>query len=286
MRKMTKVRKVVIPAAGLGTRFLPTTLAVAKELLPLDRRPAIHHNITEAVECGIDTVVLVLSRGKEALAHYFMANPAVEKGVNDPALEMLVEEVRELRRKIEIVVVYQHEPLGLGHAVLCAANVVGNEAFALMLPDDNFQPSPLGDLVAAYEETGLGGIALKKVSQEETSRFGIVEVKEQQNDRYLLCGAVEKPPAGEAPSDLAIMGRYVLPGEVFELLRTTKPGAKGEIQITDALHRVARDKGLMGLLFNGTYLDLGTWEGYVLANARTALADPALAVRLRALLEE
>jgi UTP--glucose-1-phosphate uridylyltransferase len=281
-----RVRKAVVPAAGLGTRFLPTTLAVPKELLPLDRRPAIHHIVEEAASCGIETMVLVLARGKEGVLQYFLRNPVVDAAVKGNSHEQMVEEVRSLRRRMEFIAVYQEEALGLGHAVLTAADAVGDEPFALMLPDDNFRPTPLAPLVDAWQAKGLGGIALKEVVERDVERYGIVEVSGREGDLYLLSGAVEKPRLADAPSNLAIMGRYVLPPSVFELLRHTRPGAKGEIQITDALHQVARSEGLVGTLFSGTYLDLGTWEGFVLANAVTALQDPDLGPRLRELLRQ
>jgi UTP--glucose-1-phosphate uridylyltransferase len=280
----SRVRKAVVPAAGLGTRFLPTTLAVPKELLPLNRRPAIHHVVCEAAAAGIETMIFVLARGKESILHYFLRHPALDPANLSPELQHQLEEVQVLREQMEFIAVYQEDPLGLGHAVLCAASAVGEEPFALMLPDDNFVPSPLGPLVAAYERRGLGGMALKRVAAEEVSRYGIVDVSQETDDGFLLKGAVEKPHLPDAPSQLAIMGRYVLPSEIFHHLRQTRPGAMGEIQLTDALHALARDTGLWGRLFEGTYLDLGTWEGYLLANLRTALNDANLAPRIRELL--
>jgi UTP--glucose-1-phosphate uridylyltransferase len=281
-----RVRKAVVPAAGLGTRFFPTTLALPKELLPLDRRPAIHHIVREAADCGIETMVFVLSRGKESLLHYFLRNPAIGGEGRPPKQQRLLEEVQVLREQMEFVAVYQEEPLGLGHAVLCAASAVGDEPFAVMLPDDNFIPSPLPALVKNYEEQGMGGIAVKRVSDEEVSRFGIVDVESEEEDLYILKGAVEKPLLEDAPSRLAIMGRYVLPPEIFEHLLHIRPGAKGEIQITDALHKVAATQGLTGVLFEGTYLDLGTWEGFVLANLQMSMKDPALAPRIYEILNQ
>lgn len=281
-----RVRKAVVPAAGLGTRFLPATLAVPKELLPFDRRPAIHHIVQEAADCGIETMIFVLARGKESMLHYFLRNDISIGHVDDPERRRLLEEVQVLREQMEIVAVYQEEPLGLGHAVLCAASAVGDEPFALMLPDDHFMPSPLPSLVEAHESRGLGGMALKSVPDEEVSRYGIVDVATREGDLHILKGAVEKPRLDDAPSRLAIMGRYVLPPEIFEHLLHTRPGVKGEIQITDALHQIAASQGLIGVLFEGTYLDLGTWEGFVLANLRVSLDDPTLGPRIREMLTQ
>ena len=231
-------------------------------------------------------MVFVLSRGKESLLHYFLRNAVAIRSVDDPERQRLLEEVQVLREQMEIVAVYQEEPLGLGHAVLCAASAVGDEPFALMLPDDHFIPSPLPALVEAYESRGLGGMALKSVPDNEVSRYGIVDVAAEEDGLYILKGAVEKPRLDDAPSRLAIMGRYVLPPEIFEHLLHTRPGVKGEIQITDALHQIAATHGLIGVLFGDTYLDLGTWEGFVLANLRISLNDPVLGPRIRAMLSQ
>lgn len=280
------VRKAVVPAAGLGTRLLPATLAVPKELLPLDRKPAVHHIVEEAAAAGVEAVVLVLARGKEAVAQYFFDNPAFRGRVTSPAARALVEEVARLKARVDIVTVYQDEPLGLGHAVLTAGSVLGSEPFALMLPDDHFLPSPLPEMIRAEAETGLGSIALRRVSPAECSRFGIVRVADRTARPLRLTGMVEKPGAEAAPSDLAIMGRYVLPPEVLGLLRQTPPGVGGEIQVTDALNRLAASTGMLGVEVPGAVLDLGTWEGYVAANVAAAARDPQVRARLSALLSE
>jgi UTP--glucose-1-phosphate uridylyltransferase len=262
-----RVRKAVIPAAGLGTRFLPVTLAVPKELLPLDRKPAIHHIVQEAVEAGLDTIVLVLLRGKESVAHYFLDNPLYGERIRKPEARRRLDEVQALKKRFDIVTVYQDEPLGLGHAVLCAAPAVGDEPFVLMLPDDLFSPSPLPDMIAGFERTGLGGVLVRAVGPEQVSRYGIVRVAGGEAPFYALDGAVEKPAVETAPSNLAIMGRYVLPAEVMALLAEARKGVNDEIQVTDSLDRLASSRGMFGLHLRGTYTDLGTWEGYVSALA-------------------
>lgn len=262
--------KAVVPAAGLGTRFLPATLAVPKELLPLDRRPAIHHIVAEAAASGIDTVVLVLSRGKEAVAQYFLDNPLYAGRVKDPELLKLVEEVTMLREKVEIVVVYQEEPLGLGHAVLTARPAVGDEPFALFLPDDHFRPSPFAAMVDLHQQHGLGCLALMEIEPELARRYGVVSVASSAPPVYRLNGAVEKPRVEDAPSNLAIVGRYILPGKVFDYLQESGRGALDEIQLTDSLDRLAREEGMFGMKIEGQYLDLGTWEGYIAANVAVA----------------
>jgi len=246
-----RVRKAVVPCAGLGTRFLPATLAVPKELLPLDRKPAIHHIVQEAADCGIETVVLVLSKGKESILHYFLQSEEALFRLKSPEHRELVEEVRSIAGRIELIAVYQQEPLGLGHAVLTAATPVGSEPFLLMLPDDHFSPSPVDEMASLHEQHGKGIVALRQVGDEEVSRYGIVTVSSAELPVYSLCGAVEKPAVEDAQSDLAILGRYILPPETFELLSTAPKGVNGEIQITDSLDRLAREQGMLGLRIPG-----------------------------------
>ena len=272
-----RVRKAVVPAAGLGTRLLTATLAVPKELLPLDRRPAIHHIVEEAADAGIETVILVLARGKEQVLHYFQPGDELLGRLTDPDLKKRVQDVRCLAERIEIQAVYQERPQGLGDAVWTARDAVGDEAFALMLPDDVFDPSPLPALIQLYEATGLGTVALLEVPDEQVSRYGIVSVSGELAGGLRLEGAREKPRIEEAPSRLAILGRYVLPPEVFGLLQDATAGALGEVQITDCLHRLASDPGMGGRIIEGAYLDLGTWEGFLLSNLALALRDPAFA---------
>lgn len=274
------VRKAVIPAAGLGTRFLPATLALPKELLPLDRKPAIHWVVEEAIGAGLETIVLVLARGKESLLHYFMGNPNLKGRKLDGRLAQWVDAVAQLRSRVELVAVYQEEALGLGHAVLQARSVVGDDPCAVLLPDDHFLPSPLPELVRGHTEKGLGGVALRKVTPAEVTRYGIVGIRQAAPPHFLLDAAVEKPPLVDAPSDMAIMGRYVLPAGFMRRLAEGRPGALGEIQITDSLHAEASQKGLYGFHFTGTFLDLGTWEGYLEANVRMAGGTPDLTARL------
>jgi len=274
----------VVPAAGLGTRLLPATFAVPKELLPVDRRPAVHYIVQEAADCGIEAVVLVLCRGKESVAEYFLDNPAYTGKLNSPEARALADEVAALRKRVDVIAVFQDEPKGLGHAVLTAAPAIGREPFAVMLPDDHFFPSPLPGMCRAMEETGLGSIALREVTDEECSRFGMVKIADPAERPLRLTGMVEKPGKAAAPSNLAIMGRYVLPPETFDLLRGAVPGVNGEIQITDALARLAETAGMLGVPIEGDFLDLGTWEGYVEANVVLAARDPAVRERLLAVI--
>ena len=269
------VRKAVIPCAGLGTRFLPATLAVPKELLPIDRKPAIQHIVADLVECGVDTVVLVISRGKEALLHYFLDDHRLAGKRLPPELTQSIEELALLRERVNVVAVYQEKPLGLGHAVLCAAPVVGDEPFLLALPDDHFRASPTRQLVEAWEKYGKGAVALLEVPNEDVPRFGIVSVEREETPFLLLNDAVEKPTLEAAPSRLAIMGRYLFPPKVFEYLRNTPPGINSEIQLTDSMKTLAQKEGLVGVPVSGEYLDIGTWDSYVRTLMRLGLEDPA-----------
>lgn len=283
---MTKVRKAVIPAAGLGTRLLTATLAVPKELLPLDRKPAIHHIVEEAAQAGLDTIILVLARGKELVADYFCRTSPFPGGLGKPALDLLVDSLVSLANRVEVVTVYQDSPRGLGHAVLCAREAIGNDSFALMLPDDHFIPRPLRRLVEIHEQTGRGSVLLRKVADEKCSRYGIAVPHHQEPTHLVLDRMVEKPAPGTEPSNLAIMGRYVFPARILDILENQPPGVGGEIQITDAMNRLAALEGMAGMVDDSTYLDLGTWEGYVLANAYLGLQDAALAARLKELLAD
>ncbi len=281
-----RVRKAVVPAAGLGTRLLPASLAVPKELLPLDRKPAIHRIVEEAADAGLETVVLVLSAGKENLAWYFDPSSDLRQRLKDPVVAALMDDLADLGKRIEIVCVYQTEPRGLGHAVYTAQSVVGDEPFALMLPDDHFDDPPLPALVKAYEAGGKGALTLLEVPDEKVSRYGIAVVKDRQADPLELTGMVEKPPLSDAPSNLAILGRYVLPPELMEHLGNATVGVNNEIQITDSLNRLAGERGMLGVVTRGTYLDLGTWEGYILSNARLAGRDPVLGPQILAALQQ
>lgn len=279
-----RVRTAVVPAAGLGTRLLTATLAIPKELLPLDRKPAIHHVAQEAVDAGLDTLVLVIARGKEQVASYFSRTTPFPDGLKDQRLDALVDSVTSLSNRLEVVTVYQDNPRGLGHAVLTAREAVGDQPFALMLPDDHFIPRPLTSLVEAHGETGLASVLLRPVPQQMCSRYGIACPRQPDETPLILTGMVEKPATGTEPSNLAIMGRYVFPASIMELLENQPPGVGGEIQITDAMNTLAGQEGMVGVVQESTYLDLGTWEGYVLANTYQGLQDPVLAPRLKKLL--
>jgi len=285
------VRKAVIPAGGLGTRLFPLSLAGPKELLPLGDRPAIHHVVAEAAAAGIETVILVLSGSKWAIADYFAPPEYLLEKLPDDERRRRVEEIRDLSGKVEIITVTQREPLGLGHAVGCAAPVVGDEPFIVVLPDDILTPatpevpSLTAAMVAAHEATGRGVLTLRQVPDEMVTRYGIAAV-EGDASPWRVTWSVEKPKLEDAPSNLAIMGRYLLPGRAMTMLREEAPSVQGEIQLTPVLDRIAREGDMAGIdVTHYRYWDLGSMEGFRAANAAMALEDPNVEPRIKALLD-
>ncbi len=282
-----KIRKAVIPAAGLGTRFLPATKAVPKELLPIVDTPAIQLIVAEAVAAGIRDVVLVSARGKESIADHFDVAGELEAHLERTGKHELRQQMRDIARMANVVTVRQQEPLGLGHAVLCAKEVVGDEPFVVMLGDDLIDAPVPGarQLAVCWERHGLGTIALMEVPPGETGMYGIAAGKTVDERTLRIERLVEKPKK-DPPSNLAVIGRYVLPPEVFSVLEAVKPGVGGEIQLTDALAVLARERGLLGYRFEGDRYDAGDRLGYLKANVAYALKRPDLAGPFGAWLRE
>jgi UTP--glucose-1-phosphate uridylyltransferase len=266
----------VIPAAGLGTRFLPATKELAKELLPVLDRPVIQWAVEEAVASGADEIVLVLAEGKEALAAHLRPDPPLERLLEERGKLAELETVRHAGNLCKVTVVRQASPRGLGDAVLCAAEAVGDRTFLCMLPDDLSlaQPPVLRQLWDAHEELGTSILALMRVAGEEISRYGCAEIAESRGKLHRVKGVVEKPPVAEAKSDLAVMGRYVLSPAIFPAIRETKPGALGEIQLTDAITRMLQGGDIWGVEFAGELLDVGTPAGWLATNMRLAREHP------------
>jgi UTP--glucose-1-phosphate uridylyltransferase len=281
------VRKAVLPAAGLGTRFLPVTKAVPKEMLPILDRPCIEYVVVEAVEAGITDIVLVTSRGKSAMEDYFDRSPALEATLEAAGKTALLAEVRRVARLATVVTVRQQEQRGLGHAVLAAASAVGDEPFAVLLGDDIIDaPTPaIGQLARVHAETGSAVVALQEVPRSETKRYGICAGEMEAPNRMRVRAMVEKPAPEDAPSNLSIVGRYILPAEIFDILRRTAPGAGGEIQLTDAIAVLAARGEVCGLLFEGRRFDTGNPLGLLEATLHEALRRPAYAEGARALLK-
>ncbi len=268
----------VIPAAGLGTRFLPATKALPKELLPVLDRPVIQWGVEEAVAAGADTMVVVISEGKELIQEHFRVQPRLEAVLEARHKLAELEVVRATDHMATFEWVYQNEPLGLGHAVLCAADVVGDNPFLCLLPDDLSDAATpvLKQLSAAYAELGTPVLALMRVTKEQISRYGCATVAESRGRLHRVTRMVEKPAADEAESDLAIMGRYVLTPPIFDALRRTQPGAGGEIQLTDGINALLELGEVWGLEFEGSLLDVGTPAGWLQTNIALAASHPTL----------
>jgi UTP--glucose-1-phosphate uridylyltransferase len=281
------LRKVVFPVAGLGTRFLPATKVVAKEMLPVLDKPLIQYAVDEAVEAGADTLIFVTNRYKHAIADYFdkayeLEAKLLEKGKN----ELLALVRGTLPHHVRAIFVTQPEALGLGHAVLCAKPVVGDEPFGVVLPDDliwnGAGKGALRQMAELGEREGAGVIAVEEVPHEQTDKYGIVDATPVDGRSARIRHMVEKPKPAEAPSNLAVVGRYVLPGRIFELLERTTPGAGGEIQLTDAIEALLKEQGkVLAYRFEGTRFDCGNKAGLVRATMHMALQDPALAPVVR-----
>jgi UTP--glucose-1-phosphate uridylyltransferase len=279
-------RKAVLPVAGFGTRFLPVTKAVPKEMLPIVDRPCVAYVVAEAVEAGFTDVVLVTARGKGAIEDYFDRSPALEAALEAAGKKELLAELQAVARTATVISVRQHAMMGLGHAVLTAAPAVGDEDFAVLLPDDLVDAGEpcIGQLARAQAETGGVVVALKDVPREHTRRYGICDGEMVRPDRMHVRTMVEKPAPEDAPSTLSIVGRYVLPAEIFGILRATPPGKGGEIQLTDALAVLAARGQAHGVVFSGEHFDTGNPVGLLGAQLHWALKRPDMAEGTRELL--
>jgi len=283
-----QIRKAVIPAAGLGTRFLPVTMSVPKELLPIVDRPLLQYVIAEAVEAGVEEVIIVTSPGKESISDYFQPRAALEQRLADNGADDLLAKVTEATNLARVSFVLQHEALGLGHAVLMAKDAVGGEPFVVILPDDVIAHSPgaISQMVKVSEETDAGVIAVEVVPWDVVENYGVVDVAQVTERVHKISGLVEKPPREEAPSNLTIVGRYILPPEIFQILEDTRPGARGEIQLTDALMTLLEDHDLFAYEFNGSRYDGGTPMGLLRASLAFALDREDTSQEAMALLRE
>ena len=275
-----KVRKAVIPAAGLGTRFLPATKAIPKEMLPIVDLPTIQLVIDEAVRAGITDVIVVNGRHKHAIEDHFDHAYELEHTLRERGNAALADEMAAIAAMVRIHSVRQKQPLGLGHAVLAARRAVGDEPCAILLGDDlvdNDRDPGIGQLARAYAQTGAGAVMIMEVPEGREHMYGIVAGELDGTGHMRIREMVEKPKPGTAPSRWAIVGRYVVPPEIWPCLEATKPGAGGEIQLTDALRELARSPaGLYGVVVEGTRHDAGDKLGYLRANLAYALKRPAL----------
>jgi UTP--glucose-1-phosphate uridylyltransferase len=279
-RRIKKVTKAIFPVAGLGTRFLPATKSIPKEILTLVDRPLIQYAIDEARAAGIKEFIFVTSRGKSALEDYFDYSPELEATLRRGGKDALLEILRETNMDSgAIAYVRQNRPMGLGHAVWCARRLVGDEPFAVLLPDDVIAAEKpcLQQMVEAYAQTGGNIVAAMEVPVERTSSYGVLDVQEDMGSIVSVKGMVEKPKAGEAPSNLAVIGRYILSPKVMSNLDKLKPGAGGEIQLTDAIAQEAALPGtVFGYRFRGQRYDCGSKAGFLQATVAFGLSRPDL----------
>jgi len=283
MTSPAPVRKAVFPAAGLGTRFLPATKAQPKEMLPLVDKPIIQYVVEEAVASGITSIVIVTGRGKTAIENHFDVAYELEQLLERRAKLDLLKEVRAIGDLVDISYVRQKEPLGLGHAILMARDVIGQEPFAVFLADDIIvsEVPAMKQLVDVYRSRRSSVIAVERVSRSRTSDYGIVAARPAGDRLFKVTDLVEKPPPAEAPSDLAIIGRYVLMPEIFEHLARTAAGRGGEIQLTDGLRSLLRGQEICAYRFQGTRYDTGDKLGFLKATVEIALQRPDLGERFR-----
>jgi UTP--glucose-1-phosphate uridylyltransferase len=283
------LRKVVFPVAGLGTRFLPASKVIAKEMLPVLDKPLIQYAVDEAVDAGADTLIFVTNRYKHAIADYFDVAYELEHKLERAGKTELLGLVQGvLPKHVRCIFVTQAEALGLGHAVLCAKPVVGDEPFGVILPDDLIWNQGKGALRQMAEfalSEKASAIAVEEVPHEQTDKYGIVDAAPITDRAALIKYVVEKPKPAVAPSNLAIVGRYVLPPRIFGLLEATKPGAGGEIQLTDAIDALLAEQRVLAYRFDGTRFDCGSKLGLVKATLHFAMQDPALAPAVREFVE-
>lgn len=285
-----KVTKAIFPVAGLGTRFLPATKSVPKEIMTLVDRPLIQYAIDEARAAGIKEFIFVTSRGKGALEDYFDHSPQLESSLRKSGKTELLDILRDTNMDSgAIAYIRQHKPLGLGHAVSCARRLIGNEPFAVILPDDVIAAEKpcLQQMVEAYEETGGSMVATMEVAPEKTSSYGVLDIESQSGAVVKVKGMVEKPPAAEAPSNLAVIGRYILSPKVLQNFARVEKGAGGEIQLTDAIAReMVEGRDVFGFRFEGQRYDCGSKAGYLQAMVAFALARDELKDEFGAFLAE
>lgn len=285
---MKKVRKAIIPAAGLGTRFLPATKAMPKEMLPIVDKPTIQYIVEEAVQSGIEDIIIVTGKGKRAIEDHFDHAFELEQNLMEKGKLELLKEVQHPSKMVDIHYIRQKQPKGLGHAVWCARKFIGDEPFAVLLGDDivHSENPCLGQLIRQFEQTESSVIGVQPVSQEETNRYGIIDPLEREGRLYQVKNFVEKPAKGKAPSNLAIMGRYILTPEIFDILTEQKAGAGGEIQLTDAIQKLNVLQKVYAYHFEGIRYDVGEKLGFILTSLDYALMNKELRVPLMQALQE
>jgi len=288
METKASVTVAVIPAAGFGTRFLPATKSIPKEMLPIVKRPAIQVIAEEAHASGITDFVVVTGRNKGEIVDHFDRAPELEAALEKSGKDELLRSVVEPVHLMDVSCIRQHKPRGLGHAVLRARALVGDKSFVVLLPDDLIQADEpfLKTLIEVHERTGKAALALMEVPESAVSSYGIVDGHYLEDGTFNIVDMVEKPSPEDAPSRLAVVGRYVLPGKIFNILENTTPGSGSEIQLTDALKVLAREDGIIGVPLEGTRHDTGNVLGYIMANIAYGLETEGLGDELREAMEK
>jgi UTP--glucose-1-phosphate uridylyltransferase len=278
-----KIKKAVFPVAGLGTRFIPATKAMAKEMLPVVDKPIIQYAVEEAFAAGIEQIIFVTGRGKKALEDHFDKSYEIEHALKEKGKDDLLKQIQELVPKTgTIIYTRQHEPLGLGHAIWCAKSIVGDEPFAVLLADDLIQTDRpvLSEMVKKFDRLRASLVAVMEVEKDQTDKYGILDAEQVEPDIVRVDDMVEKPAPKDAPSNLAIIGRYILTPKIFEFLGKKEKGAGGEIQLTDAMKSLLKEQPIYGYKFEGKRFDCGDKVGFQMANLAFALERPDMRDRL------
>ncbi|MDM8539053.1 UTP--glucose-1-phosphate uridylyltransferase GalU [Desulfobacterales bacterium HSG17] len=284
-----KIRKAVFPVAGLGTRFIPATKAMAKEMLPVVDKPIIQYAVEEAFAAGIEHIVFVTGRGKKALEDHFDRSFEIEHNLKMKGKNDLLKQIQELVPKTgTIIYTRQNQPLGLGHAIWCARDIVGDEPFAVLLADDLIQTDKpvLSEMVKKFDRLRASMAAVMEVDKDQTDKYGILDAQKVENDIVRIDDMVEKPKPEDAPSNLAIIGRYILTPKIFEYLEKGQTGAGGEIQLTDAMKTLLKEQPIFGYKFKGKRFDCGDKVGFQMANLAFALERPDMRDKLIEFIKE
>lgn len=284
-----KIRKAVFPVAGLGTRFIPATKAMAKEMLPVVDKPIIQYAVEEAFAAGIEHIVFVTGRGKKALEDHFDRSFEIEHSLKEKGKDDLLKQIQELVPTTgTIIYTRQNQPLGLGHAIWCARDIVGDEPFAVLLADDLIQTDKpvLSEMVKKFDRLRASMAAVMEVDKDQTDKYGILDATLVEDDIVRINDMVEKPKPDEAPSNLAIIGRYILTPKIFEYLGEGKKGAGGEIQLTDAMKKLLKEQPVYGYKFEGKRFDCGDKVGFQMANLAFALERPDMRDKLIKFIKE
>ncbi len=281
------IRKAILPAGGLGTRFLPATKASPKEMLPIVDKPMIQYAVEEAQACGIEEFIIISGKNKRAIEDHFDSAFKLEENLRKSGKKILLEEISRLNH-LHFAFIRQREPLGLGHAISCAAPFVKEEPFAVLLSDDIIDPEEklLKDMIALYTTHEAPILALEKVPASQIHRYGVVKAKKQKDQFFRIEGLVEKPSPSDAPSDMAIIGRYILTADIFPVLDRVEPGKGGEIQLTDALSGLLKKRAIYGYLFEGRRYDAGDKVGYLKATVDLALKNQQVSEPFKAYLAD